>query len=148
MLGVGAVAPEFEGTAADGSRFKLSSTRGRPLVLFFFPKANSAGCSVEARGFSEHYGEFRDQGVAVVGVSVDSVRAQAGFAANCALPFPLIADHDKSIARKYGVLGILGLARRVTFLVDPDGRVLEVVSGMLPTPHVRSSLARFGKARV
>ncbi|MCI4364268.1 MAG: peroxiredoxin [Thermoplasmata archaeon] len=143
MIEVGALAPEFSGTAADGSPFTLSSTRGRAVVLFFYPKASSAGCSVEARGFSEHYEELQHHGVCVVGVSVDDVAAQARFVKNCSIPFPLIADHDKSIARKFGVLGFLGLARRVTFFLDAEGRVTEVVSGVLPTPHIRAALSRF-----
>ncbi|MCI4364315.1 MAG: redoxin domain-containing protein [Thermoplasmata archaeon] len=143
MIDVGTLAPEFSGTAADGSRFTLSSTRGRAVVLFFYPKANSAGCSVEARGFSEHFEELQQHGVSVVGVSVDDVAAQARFAKHCSIPFPLIADLDKAIARKYGVLGFLGLARRITFFIDAEGRVTEVVSGVLPTPHFRAALSRF-----
>jgi thioredoxin-dependent peroxiredoxin len=79
-------------------------------------------------------------------VSVDTVGAQKRFAENCGIPFPLIADSDKAIARRYGVLGILGVARRVTFLVDPTGRVSEVVEGMLPGQHVQAARVRFGIA--
>jgi thioredoxin-dependent peroxiredoxin len=144
VLAVGAVAPEFTGTASDGSAFSLASTRGRPLVLYFYPKANTTGCTLEARGFTEHYPKFQDQGVAVVGVSVDGVDAQKGFVEKCGIPFPIIADRDKAISRLYGVLGLLGLARRVTFFVDPDGRIAEVVEGMMPGPHVRAALRRLG----
>jgi thioredoxin-dependent peroxiredoxin len=144
VLAVGAVAPEFTGTSSDGSTFSLSSTRGRPLVLYFYPKANTTGCTLEARGFTEHYGEFQRQGVAVVGVSVDGVEAQRSFVEKCAIPFPLIADRDKSISRLYGVLGLLGLSKRVTFFIDPDGRVAEIVEGMMPGPHVRAALGRLG----
>jgi thioredoxin-dependent peroxiredoxin len=144
MLGVGEEAPEFSGTTADGSLVNLSSFRGRPLVLYFYPKANTTGCTIEARGFTEHYAEFQRAGVAVVGVSVDSVDAQKSFAERCSVPFPLVADHDKSIAKRYGVLGFLGVAKRVTFFVEPNGQVAEVVEGLMPGPHLRRALERIG----
>lgn len=144
MIEVGALAPEFTGTTAEGAPFSLSSTRGRPLVLYFYPKASTAGCTREAREFTGVYDDLQRQGVAVVGVSVDSVGAQKRFADNCGIPFPLIADSDKAIARKYGVLGILGIARRVTFLVDATGHVAEVVEGILPGQHVQAARNRFG----
>jgi thioredoxin-dependent peroxiredoxin len=147
MIGVGQPAPDFTGTAGDGSSFALSGLRGRPFVLFFYPKANSLGCTIETRGFAEHFPELSAAGVAVVGVSVDSVEAQKRFQEKCAAPFPLIADRDRSIAKKYGVLGLLGMAKRVTFLVDANGTVLDVVEGMGPGPHVRKAVERFSTSR-
>lgn len=144
MLAAGEVAPEFSGTTADGAPISLASFRGRPTVLYFYPKANTMGCTQEARGFSEHFTEFQRAGVAVIGVSVDSVEAQRSFAEKCSIPFPLVADHDKAIAKKYGVLGLLGVAKRVTFFLDAEGRVAEVVEGMMPGPHVRRALERLG----
>jgi peroxiredoxin Q/BCP len=144
MLTVGQIAPDFAGTTADGSRLSLASYRGHPVVLYFYPKANTTGCTIEARGFTEHFAEFQRAGVAVVGVSVDSVDAQHSFAEKCSIPFPLVADHDKTIARQYGVLGLLGLAKRVTFFLDADGRVAEVVEGMMPGPHIRRAVERLG----
>ncbi len=142
MLAVGEQAPDFTGATADGSSLSLSSLRGRPVVLYFYPKANTAGCTLEARGFTEHYPEFQRAGVAVIGVSVDSVDAQKSFVDKCSIPFPLVADHDRSIARRYGVLGLLGVAKRVTFFLDTNGRVSDRVEGMLPGPHVRRALDR------
>lgn len=138
---MGAVAPDFTGTAADGSTFALGSLRGRPVVLFFYPKANSTGCRIETRGFVEHFDEFASKGVALVGVSVDPVEAQKRFAEACRVPFPLVSDRDGAIARQYGVLGWLGLAQRVTFLLDAQGRILWVVRGLRPGPHLQGSLA-------
>lgn len=143
MLAVGQEAPDFSGTIADGSRLTLSSLRGRPVVLYFYPKANTTGCTLEARGFTEHYPEFQRAGVAIVGVSVDSTEAQKSFADKCSIPFPLVADRDKSIARQYGVLGLLGIAKRVTFFLDANGRVTDVVEGMMPGPHVQRALTKF-----
>jgi peroxiredoxin Q/BCP len=142
VLEVGELVPPFVGTSASGTPIDSSSYRGKPLVLYFYPKANTTGCTVEARGFTENYPELRKAGIAVIGVSVDSVEDQKRFAEKCGVPFPLVADKDRSIAKKYGVLGFLGMAKRVTFFVAPDGRVEEVVQGLLPGPHLRRALER------
>jgi thioredoxin-dependent peroxiredoxin len=140
MLRPGDVAPAFSASTNDGSTLSLESLRGHPVVLYFYPRAGTPGCAAEARGFAEHYAELHAAGVAVVGVSVDSVDSQAKFATDCGLPFPLVSDRDRTIARAYGVLGLLGIARRTTFFVGSDGTIEEVVQGMLPGPHVRRSL--------
>lgn len=142
MIGVGEDAPEFAGTAADGSTVSIAAYRGRPLVLYFYPKANTTGCTIEAKGFTEHYSEFQQKGMAILGVSVDTVEAQKKFVEKCEIPFPLLADRNKAIARKYGVLGFLGIARRVTFFIGPDGKVADVVEGMMPGPHIERALQR------
>lgn len=142
MLEPGAVAPDFHGRTQNGTPIALSTYRGRPVVLYFYPKANTTGCTLEARGFAEHYPELRKAGAEVIGVSVDSVESQKSFSEKCQLPFPLVADHDKSIARQYGVLGLLGVAKRVTFVLDPQGKVVERVDGMMPGHHVERALAR------
>ncbi|MFY9716919.1 MAG: peroxiredoxin [Thermoplasmata archaeon] len=142
MLAAGDAAPEFSGVTARGETLTLGSLRGRPAVLYFYPKAGTSGCTMEANDFARHYPEFERAGVAIVGVSVDSVEAQRRFSENCKLPFPLVADADRSIARKFGALGLLGMAKRVTFWIGPDGRIEEVVSGLTPGPHVRRALER------
>jgi peroxiredoxin Q/BCP len=142
-LAVGDVAPEFEGRTAGGKQLRLSQLRGGPVVLYFFPKADSAGCTRESIGFAHYYPALRAQGVEVVGVSVDAVSDQRAFAERCSVPFPLVADAGKEIARSYGVLGVLGLAKRITFLLDRDGRVLEVVDSILPRPHVQRARDRW-----
>jgi len=142
MIEAGALAPPFTGTTADGAPLDFSTYRGKPVILYFYPKANTTGCSIEARGFAQNYPELQKAGIEVVGVSVDSVTDQKSFAEKCGVPFPLVADKDKTIAKQYGVLGILGMAKRVTFFVGPDGRVAEVVQGMTPGPHLRRALER------
>jgi thioredoxin-dependent peroxiredoxin len=142
MLAVGAEAPAFTGVTQSGRSFSLASLRGTPVVLYFYPKANTMGCTVETKGFAEHYAEIRNAGFEVVGVSVDSIDTQRGFAEKCGAAFPLIADRDKSIARQYGVLGLLGIAKRVTFFLGPDGRIADIVEGMLPGPHLQRTLQR------
>jgi thioredoxin-dependent peroxiredoxin len=142
MLKVGDPAPGFEGTTASGAPFSLESTRGRPLVLYFYPKARTTGCTIEAREFAKHYDAFREGGVSLVGVSVDTVETQRRFSDECALPFPLIADRTKEVTRRYGVLGLLGLPKRVTFFVGADGRIEEIVEGLRPGPHIQRALER------
>jgi thioredoxin-dependent peroxiredoxin len=142
MIEPGAIAPDFQGTTQDGQPISLAAYRGRPVVLYFYPKANTAGCTAEARGFAEHYPELQKAGAEVIGVSVDSVESQKSFAEKCHLPFPLVADHDKAIARQYGVLGFLGIAKRVTFLLNADGQVVERVDGMMPGRHVQRAVER------
>jgi thioredoxin-dependent peroxiredoxin len=137
---VGEMAPDFTAAAEDGQPFTLSSLRGRPVALYFFPKANTSGCTMETRAFADHYAELQSAGWAVVGVSVDSVPTQKQFAEKCHVAFHLVSDTDKAIARSYDVLGFLGFARRVTFLIGADGRVEDVVSAMLPAAHISRTL--------
>lgn len=139
MLGVGELAPDFPIPTPEAPSRMLSSLRGRPVILFFFPKANTAGCTRETRGFAVRYPKFREAGVEVVGVSVDSTETQAAFAAKCGSRFPMVGDPTKEVARKYGVLGLLGVAKRVTFFLDGEGRVRHVVEGLLPDPHLRAA---------
>ncbi|MGP8077259.1 MAG: peroxiredoxin [Thermoplasmata archaeon] len=147
MRAVGESAPDFSAPTTQGRPLRFGSLRGRPVVLYFYPRAGTTGCTMEANEFARHYPEFERAGVAVVGVSVDALESQQSFSDECHLPFPLVADPDRSIARSYGVLGLLGMAKRVTFWVGPDGRIEEVVSGLLPGPHVRAALERLAQTR-
>ncbi|MFZ0699726.1 MAG: peroxiredoxin [Thermoplasmata archaeon] len=143
MIPIGAKAPEFSAPDQDGRLLRLSECRGRPVVVYFFPRAGTPGCTRETEGFVERYRELEARGIAVVGISTDSVQRQGRFAADCKVPFPLLSDSDHSIARSYGVLGLLGLSKRVTFVVDPDGVVVDVITGLMPGPHVRGVVERF-----
>jgi thioredoxin-dependent peroxiredoxin len=145
VVAVGEPAPEFTGQTDRGASLSLASMRGRPVILFFFPKANSPGCTMETRAFADHHAELQSAGFQLVGVSVDSVSAQRQFASKCSVDFPLIADVDKSIARSYGVLGFLGFARRVTFFIGPDGKVQDVVSAIGPSSHIERARALAGQ---
>jgi len=139
MLAVGEPAPDFAFRLEDGSERTLASYRGRRVIVYFFPKANTSGCTIETRGFAQKYPDFQKAGLEVVGVSVDSAETQTAFAEKCGSKFPMVGDRSKEIARKYGVLGLLGVTKRVTFLVDADGRVRDVVEGMLPSPHLKAA---------
>ncbi len=112
-------------------------------MLYFYPKADTPGCTIESKGFQEHLPEFTKGGVRIVGVSVDDCPAQLAFARKYGLAFPLIADSKKEVSERYGVLGPRGSARRVSFLIDRDGKVAEVVDTSSPDPHVARARARF-----
>lgn len=147
VLRAGDRAPEFEGTSSSGEPISLERFRGRPVVVYFFPKAGSYGCTRESMEFRDAYPTFVQNGIQVIGVSVNSVDEQRTFATDCSLPFPLVADSDREIARRFGVLGAFGFARRVTFLLDAEGRVQQVVESALPWTHVRAALRGFGLGR-
>jgi len=145
MVAVGDNAPDFTAPNQDGKSFTLSSLRGSPVVLYFYPKADTPGCTIEAKGFRDVHGEFAAQKVHVIGVSTDDCPAQKAFEAKYGLNFPLIADNSHSVASAYGVLSPQGSARRVTFMIDAKGKVLEVVEGSPAEKHVAAAQARFLK---
>jgi thioredoxin-dependent peroxiredoxin len=147
MIEAGQPAPEFDAPTAAGTRLTLRTLKGHPLVLYFYPEADTPGCTVESKGFRDHYADFRAQGVEIVGVSVDEVEDQKAFAGKYNLPFPLLADSTKTVATAYGVLGPGGKARRVTFLIDPQGKVVEVVANGKADPHIAAARARFLTAK-
>ncbi|MGA7476628.1 MAG: peroxiredoxin [Thermoplasmata archaeon] len=143
MIAAGDTAPDFAAPNQDGTPFRLSSLRGSPVVLYFYPKADTPGCTIETKGFRDVQGEYLARKVRVVGVSVDDCPVQKAFAQKYSIGFPLIADTSKSVATAYGVLGPRGLARRVTFLIDAQGKVLEVIEASSPDPHLERARARF-----
>lgn len=124
MLKVGDPAPDFSATAQDGKAVKLSELRGRRVVLFFFPKAGTHGCTIETRQFRDAYSELSALGAEVLGVSVDNNQAQCEFASREGVPFPMIGDPSRGIGRSYDVLWpLLNVAQRITYVVSPDGRI-------------------------
>ncbi len=135
MVEVGSPAPDFELPSHDGGSVKLSSLRGRPVVLYFYPRAMTSGCTREAIRFNELIEEFERLGAIILGVSTDPVEKNARFAEKLGLKFKLLSDVDGSVAREYGVLrrGSRSLsAERVTFVIDGDGIVREVIKGVRP----------------
>ncbi|MGA8276465.1 MAG: peroxiredoxin [Thermoplasmata archaeon] len=146
MVETGQAAPDFVAPDQDGKPFTLSSLRGSPVVLYFYPAADTPGCTIEAKGFQNYLAEFAAKKVHVVGVSTDDCPAQKAFANKYGLRFPLIADSKKDVATKYGVLKPSGTARRVTFLIDAAGKVVEVVDTSSADTHVVRARERFLKA--
>ncbi|HEV2316367.1 MAG TPA: peroxiredoxin [Thermoplasmata archaeon] len=136
MIAEGEMAPDFEGPTSAGSRLKLSELRGHPVILYFYPQADTPGCTREGKGFRDHFDELGGKDVRVIGVSTDDVEDEAKFAKKYGFQFPLVADPNGEITGKYGVKGLTGRAKRVTFLIQPDGRVAKVIASSDASNHV------------
>lgn len=141
---VGQPAPSFSAQSDDGQLIELAGLRGEWVVLYFYPKASSYGCSIEARQFEASLEQFRTLGAQVIGISTDSPGGQAAFREKCGLSFPLLPDPDKAIGRAYGVIGgltgLIGLAGRASFVIDPQGTLVYERRDLNHTVHVRGAL--------
>ncbi|WP_424951804.1 peroxiredoxin [Deinococcus sp.] len=139
-------APDFAARSDDGQQLSLQGLRGRWAVLYFYPRAGTPGCSIEAQRFEGALPEFRRLNAQVIGVSTDTEARQAQFREKCDLSFPMIPDGDKAIGRAYGVMGgvsgLLNLAQRQTFLIDPDGRLAWHWKVSNPGAHAGEVLAK------
>jgi thioredoxin-dependent peroxiredoxin len=128
VLDVGAVAPDFEAESFDGRQIRLRDLRGRPVVLYFFPKAFTPICTVETGRFRDNYPDIAGLGAEVVGVSTDRLDTQCEFGRRQQVNFPLLADPDRRISLAYGVLWpIVPRARRVTFIIGETGIIERVL---------------------
>ena len=133
-------APDFVLPGADGTPLQLSSLRGRKVVLFFYPRNNTRGCTAEACAFRDAYEELTTAGAEVVGISSDSVESHQRFAASRGLPFPIVSDRDGSVRSRYGANSavLFGTTGRVTYLIDEEGVVRDLFSSVFrPLEHVR-----------
>ena len=143
MVAVGDPTPKFSSVTQDGTPFTSDSLRGQRAVLYFYPKADTPGCTIEAKGFRDELPEYRARGVQVVGVSTDDCPAQQAFATKYGLSFPLLADSKKEVAGTFGVLAPSGHARRVSFLIEKDGKVAEIIDNSSADVHLKRARARF-----
>ena len=144
-------APDFTATTTDGSTLRLSSLKGRDVILYFYPKDDTPGCTREACAFRDAYAQFEARGAVVLGVSVDPVKAHQKFTTKYQLPFPLLADEDRAIVTAYGAWGpkvFMGRkydgTHRVTFHIGPDGRIAHVWPQVKPEAHAAEVLAALG----
>ena len=135
-------APNFTALDQDGQAHKLSDYLGKKLVVFFYPKANTPGCTTEACNLRDHFGRFQDNNYAILGVSADNAKAQSGFKNKYELPFPLLADDDKSVINAFGVWGpkkFMGKEydgiHRTTFVIDENGTIEDVISEVKTKAH-------------
>jgi peroxiredoxin Q/BCP len=135
LLPVGAVAPDVTGATLDGRHVQLGKVRGKPAVVYFYPKDETPGCTREACAFRDVFDQYAQRGVTIFGVSGDSSESHQEFSAKHRLPFPLVSDADGNIARAYGVSTTFGMASRVTFLIGQDGRVAKVWPDVDPGVH-------------
>ncbi len=137
-LEVGDVAPSFELSDQTATVRRLADYRGRWLVLYFYPKDDTPGCTTEACQFRDDILMFRELGVQVLGVSLDDATSHAKFAEKYGLPFPLLADTDGAVAKAYGALTSFGpvrYAKRHTYVIDPQGKVAKVYRKVKPKEH-------------
>lgn len=145
-------APSFTAPTNGGGSTSLEDFKGRHVVLYFYPKDDTPGCTKEACGFRDAYRDFEKAGAVVLGVSTDSAKKHDRFIEKFKLPFTLLADEDKSIVEAYGVWGkkkfmgreYLG-THRVTFLIGPDGRIKKIWPQVKPEEHAAEVLAELGK---
>ena len=148
MVEEGQQAPDFELPSDSGERLRLSDFRGRPVVLFFYPRDDTPGCTKQACGLRDAHDLFAERGVVVLGVSPDTEDSHVRFKAKHGLPFTLLADPDKEAAQAYGVWGerklygktSLGI-KRSTFVIGPDGTVVKALRGVKPEGHAERVLA-------
>lgn len=151
-LKVGEMAPDFTATATDGSTIRLSDYRGKqPVILYFYPKDDTPGCTKEACAFRDLYEDFRQKGAIVLGVSTDPVKSHVKFTEKFKLPFPLIADESQIIVEAYKVWGekvFMGRkymgTHRVTYLIRADGSIQNVWPKVKPEEHAAEVLAALG----
>jgi peroxiredoxin Q/BCP len=148
LLKEGDAAPDFELKAGDGSTVSLDSLRGKKVVLYFYPKDDTPGCTTEACAFRDSSEQYTSRGAAVFGVSADSTGSHQKFASKYGLNFPLLSDPDHSVATAYGSWGpkkFLGREYegilRNTFLVDEEGRIAKVWESVKPLGHAEEVLA-------
>ena len=147
MLQVGDKAPNFEAIDQHEKTVKLNDFAGKKLVVFFYPKASTPGCTVEACNLRDHYQTFLAQNYEVIGVSADSVKRQFNFANKQELPFSLLADEDKKVIDAFGVWGpkkFMGKEydgiHRTTFVIDENGIIIEVITKVKTKEHTAQIL--------
>jgi peroxiredoxin Q/BCP len=126
-LEVGDPAPNFTAPATGGEPVSLEALRGQWVVLYFYPKADTPGCTKQSCSLRDGYADLKDLGVTLIGASLDDLEAQEAFKKKYNLPFPLIADKDGKVVAAYGVRGrVLPMAQRKTFVIDPNGNIAHV----------------------
>jgi len=143
MVEEGKPAPDFELTSDSGEKVKLSDLRGKPVVLYFYPKDDTPGCTAQACSLRDNFGRVIDSGVEVFGVSPDSVKSHVKFRAKYDLPYRLLADPGHAVAEQFGVWVEKSMygktyqgVERSSFIIGPDGKIEHVLERVKPMEHV------------
>jgi thioredoxin-dependent peroxiredoxin len=150
LLKEGEIAPPFTTQMVTGESVapvSLADFHGKKVVLYFYPKDETSGCTKEACAFRDGYSRYTNAGLVVLGCSVDSADEHKQFISKNSLPFPLLVDPDKKIAKEYGAangIPILGLDRRITYIIDENGKILKVYPSVDPSTHAAQILSDLG----
>lgn len=152
QLKEGQKAPGFEGADQNNVKIKLSDFFGKKVILYFYPKDNTPGCTAEACNLRDNYKELLEKGFIVIGVSPDNEKSHKGFVAKYSLPFPLLADPDKKILNQYGVWGekkmygksFMGVLR-TTFIIDEKGIIEKIISKVDTKQHTEQIFKMYNK---
>jgi peroxiredoxin Q/BCP len=150
LLKEGEIAPPFTTQMVTGETVapvSLADFHGKKVVLYFYPKDETSGCTKEACAFRDGYSRYTNAGLVVLGCSVDSADEHKQFISKNGLPFPLLVDPDKKIAKEYGAangIPILGLDRRITYVIDENGKILKVYPSVDPSTHATQILSDLG----
>lgn len=153
MVKEGNKAPDFTANDQNGNKMKLSDLRGQKVVLYFYPKDDTPGCTKQACSLRDSYDVFTEKGIKVLGVSIDDEKSHQKFISKYDLPFDLIADTDKKIVEKYGVWGEKSMygrtymgTHRKTFLIDEEGKIVKIFDKVKVSEHADEVLKAFGEA--
>jgi peroxiredoxin Q/BCP len=138
---VGQPAPDFALPSQEGAPVSLKQFQGKWVVLYFYPKDMTQGCTIEAHNFQQDLPKYNQANAVIVGVSVDSTDSHKEFCAKESLTFKLLSDTDKKVVDQYGSLSQRGVAARNTFLIDPSGKIVKVWTGVNPSKHSEEVLA-------
>lgn len=147
LLKVGMNAPDFDAQDQEGSNVKLASFRGKPVVLYFYPKDDTPGCTAEACNFRDNTKKFEEKGVKVIGVSVDSVNSHKKFHNKYGLTFTLVSDTGKKISEAYGTLNG-STDKRVTYIIDHNGKIAFVYEKVSPKEHGAEILSKLQELKL
>jgi len=143
---IGQAAPEFSLPSQEGGQVSLKDFRGQWVVLYFYPKDMTPGCTIEAHNFQRDLPKYEQLHAVIIGVSVDSTDSHKEFCTKESLTFKLLADTEKKMVDQYGSLGPHGVASRNTFLIDPAGKIANVWTGVVPGKHSEEVLAALSEA--
>ena len=149
MIEIGKKAPDFSLPDQDGNMRRLSEYIGKPVVLYFYPKDDTSGCTTEACSFRDDFSEYRKSGIEVIGVSIDDQKSHVKFREKYKLPFTLLSDTEKKVVEQYGVWGeknmygkkYMGTIRK-TFLIDKDGNIKYIFDKVKPENHAEEVLEK------
>lgn len=143
----GDIAPEFTLPSTSGEDFHLSDYKGKPLLIYFYPKDFTPGCTKEACTFGEHHDNFKDLGIDVFGISTDSIESHKKFKEKHNLPFELLTDNKGNVAKLFGALiPFVNMSKRITFLIGPDQKVIEVHNSLFNyKSHIHQMLDKLNK---